>query len=99
MQRIFLEYQIAQEEAFRSFAKLHPSKPAVLLLDCCTLNSKVYVSDEQWQQVLNYPGKPVFTEEQLVNRYDLVIHMVTCALEGHYEWGPGSTRSAPPGHR
>lgn len=90
MQRIFLEYQIAQEEGFKAFGKLHPSKPAVLLLDCCTLNSKVYVSDEQWQQVLKYPGKPPFTEEELCSRYDLIIHMATCAGSGHYEWGPGS---------
>lgn len=90
MQRIFLDYQVHQEEAFRDFAALHPTKPAVLLLDCCTINSKVYTSDEQWEHVLDMPGKPKLTEEQLLNRYDLVIHMVTCALEGHYEWGPGS---------
>merc|ERR1719183_1504163 len=48
MQRIFLEYQMAQEEAFGAFARLHPAKRGVLLLDSCTLNSKVYLSDEQW---------------------------------------------------
>merc|ERR1719145_421583 len=47
MQRIFLDYQIAQEEAFKAFAVLHPRKRAVLLLDSCTLNSKVYVSENQ----------------------------------------------------
>jgi len=90
MQRIFLDFQLEQEEAFKSFAALHPSKPAVLLLDCCTINSKVYLSDEQWEQVLKFPGKPAFTEEELFNRYDLVVHMVTCALHDNYEWGPGS---------
>mmetsp|Transcript_93349 Transcript_93349/g.165996 ORF Transcript_93349/g.165996 Transcript_93349/m.165996 type:complete len:444 (-) Transcript_93349:14-1345(-) len=90
MQRIFLDFQISQEEAFKAFAALHPSKKAVILLDCCTINSKVYVSDEQWAKVLKLPGHVPYTEEVLFGRYDLVVHMVTCALEGHYEWGPGS---------
>jgi len=90
MQRIFLEYQISQEESFKAFAKLHPTKQSILLLDCCTLNSKVYLSDEQWKQVLALPGHSQLTEQQLFTRYDLVIHMVSCAFEGLYEWGPGS---------
>jgi hypothetical protein len=90
MQRIFLEYQVAQEDAFKSFAQLHPTKPAVLLLDCCTLNSKVYIADEQWPAVLQLPGRRQWTEEELFARYDLVIHMVTVAQHGNYEWGPGS---------
>eukprot|EP00931_Biecheleriopsis_adriatica_P007096 TRINITY_DN108410_c0_g1_i1.p1 TRINITY_DN108410_c0_g1~~TRINITY_DN108410_c0_g1_i1.p1 ORF type:complete len:430 (-),score=88.01 TRINITY_DN108410_c0_g1_i1:71-1360(-) len=89
MQRIFLDFQIAQEEAFKSFASLHPTKRPILLLDCCTINSKVYVSDEQWEKVLA-SGEEKWTEEALFARYDLVVHMATCALEGHYEWGPGS---------
>jgi hypothetical protein len=91
MQRIFLEYQIAQEDAFKAFGELHPTKPSVLLLDCCTLNSKVYLSDEQWSQVLTIPGKPTLTEQMLFARYDLVLHLVSCAFEGHYDWGPGSS--------
>jgi len=90
MQRIFLDFQIAQEESFKAFAALHPSKRAVILLDCCTINSKVYVSDEQWAKVLELPGHPPHAEKDLFRRYDLVVHMVTCALESHYEWGPGS---------
>lgn len=91
MQRIFLEYQIAQEDSFKAFANLHPTKRSILLLDCCTLNSKVYLTDEQWQQVLTLPGHAPLTEQQLFARYDLVIHMVSCAFEGVYEWGPGSS--------
>lgn len=90
MQRIFLEYQMAQEDSFKAFAKLHPTKRSILLLDCCTLNSKVYLSDEQWQQVLTLPGHAALTEQQLFARYDLVIHMVSCAFDGLYEYGPGS---------
>jgi len=94
MQRIFLDYQLAQEEAFKAFAALHPTKRAVLLLDCCTLNSRVYVSEDQWKQVLDFPGAKPVNEDELMARYDLVVHMVTCALSSHYEWGPGSNNPA-----
>jgi hypothetical protein len=90
MQRIFLNFQISQEDSFKAFAGLHPTKRAVLLLDCCTINSKVYVSDEQWSKVLGLAGHEPWTEGALFARYDLVVHMMTCAMEGHYEWGPGS---------
>eukprot|EP00933_Yihiella_yeosuensis_P031859 TRINITY_DN25462_c0_g1_i1.p1 TRINITY_DN25462_c0_g1~~TRINITY_DN25462_c0_g1_i1.p1 ORF type:complete len:449 (+),score=60.15 TRINITY_DN25462_c0_g1_i1:154-1500(+) len=91
MQRVFMDFQISQEEYFKTFAELHPTKRAVLLLDCCTINSKVYLSDEQWEKVLAFPGRSPTTEADLFARYDLVVHMKTCALEGDdYEWGPGS---------
>jgi len=48
------------------------------------------LTDEQWKQVLALPGHTQLTEQQLFSRYDLVIHMVSCAFEGLYEWGPGS---------
>eukprot|EP00928_Gymnodinium_smaydae_P095947 TRINITY_DN8356_c0_g1_i1.p1 TRINITY_DN8356_c0_g1~~TRINITY_DN8356_c0_g1_i1.p1 ORF type:complete len:502 (-),score=124.41 TRINITY_DN8356_c0_g1_i1:96-1556(-) len=92
MQRIFMDYQIAQEEAFKAFAALHPRKRAVLLLDCCSMNSKVYLSEEQFQQLMNLEGFPPLQEADLMARYDLVIHMKTVAYSknGGYEWGPGS---------
>eukprot|EP00929_Paragymnodinium_shiwhaense_P089987 TRINITY_DN5021_c0_g1_i1.p1 TRINITY_DN5021_c0_g1~~TRINITY_DN5021_c0_g1_i1.p1 ORF type:complete len:493 (+),score=123.44 TRINITY_DN5021_c0_g1_i1:67-1545(+) len=91
MQRIFLDFQLDQERAFREFAALN-SKPAVLLLDRSTLDSKVFLSDEQFEKVLDHHTKPKLAEDELLKRYDLVIHMVTCAQgnEGKYEWGPGS---------
>jgi len=75
MQRLFLDFQIYQEDAFKEFGALHPRKPCVLLLDRCTLDSKIFVSSEQqWQDVLSMPGKPTVSEADLVARYDLVIH-------------------------
>jgi len=94
MQRIFLDYQLAQEEAFRDFAKIHPTKRGVLLCDCCTLNGRLYLDEEQWKQVLFFPGKPTFTPQQLFDRYDLIIHLVTSAHGYNYEWGPGSNNPA-----
>lgn len=94
MQVIFMDHQIHLEESFKAFSKLHPTKRAVLLLDCCIFNSKVYSSDEVWQQLLNYPGRTPTSDEELMARYDMVVHMTTCATKGHYEYGPGSNNPA-----
>eukprot|EP00927_Polykrikos_kofoidii_P047754 TRINITY_DN42028_c0_g1_i1.p1 TRINITY_DN42028_c0_g1~~TRINITY_DN42028_c0_g1_i1.p1 ORF type:complete len:544 (-),score=83.85 TRINITY_DN42028_c0_g1_i1:454-2028(-) len=87
MQRIFLDYQIHQEDAFKAFAALHSRKRAVILLDGCTLNGKVFSSDEQWKQTLTMPGKEKLSDDDLLQRYDLVVHMMTCAFsqatQGH----------------
>eukprot|EP00928_Gymnodinium_smaydae_P012151 TRINITY_DN14418_c0_g2_i1.p1 TRINITY_DN14418_c0_g2~~TRINITY_DN14418_c0_g2_i1.p1 ORF type:complete len:457 (+),score=105.03 TRINITY_DN14418_c0_g2_i1:69-1439(+) len=90
IQRLFIDFQLSQEEAFTELAQMHPTKRPVLVLDSCTLNPKVYLNDEQWQRALNFPGKAPQTEEALLARYDLIIHMVTSAHGGNYEWGPGS---------
>ena len=46
VQRVFFDYQLAQEASFVEFARLHPLKPAVLLLDRCNLDSKVFLTDD-----------------------------------------------------
>eukprot|EP00450_Noctiluca_scintillans_P006409 CAMPEP_0194493378 /NCGR_PEP_ID=MMETSP0253-20130528/11621_1 /TAXON_ID=2966 /ORGANISM="Noctiluca scintillans" /LENGTH=411 /DNA_ID=CAMNT_0039334361 /DNA_START=57 /DNA_END=1292 /DNA_ORIENTATION=- len=93
MQRIFIDFQVQQEEAFKGFARLHPSKQSVLILDNCAMNSKVFVTDVQWQQVLNLPGSQL-SEADLLLRYDLVIHMCTCASHDMYQYGPSSNNPA-----
>ena len=87
-QRILLDYQLHQEDAFKKMAMLHPTKKrTVMLLDCCTVSGKAYVSDDQWQEVLSYPGKTRLTEKQLLQRYDLIVHLVTSAYqEGCERW-------------
>merc|ERR1711865_120213 len=45
------------------------------------------MGQEIWQKALQ---KNNIEERQLLDRYDLVIHLGTCAKGGDYEWGPGS---------
>ena len=94
MQRIFIDYQLMQEEASIAFAQLRPQKPAILLLDRCTLDSKVFLSHEQWAPMLMMPGKPLISENDLLQRYDVVIHMETCAGHSSYLWGVGANNPA-----
>jgi len=87
LQHIFLRYQMLQEDMFRDFASLN-TKTSVLLLDRATLDQKVFTSEEKiWRAAL---GRSNVTEQQLLERYDMVVHLGTCAKVGEYEWGPGS---------
>jgi hypothetical protein len=71
---------------FQEFAALN-SKPSVLLLDRAALDQRAHTSEDVWQGALR---KNNTTERQLLDRYDLVVHLGTCAKVGEYEWGPGS---------
>ena len=42
----------------------------------------MYLSDEQWEEVLRFQGKPALDEEQLLSRYDLAIHMALSCFYG-----------------
>lgn len=86
LQNIFLAYQVMQEDMFLDFADLN-AKPSVLLLDRAALDQKAHTSDSIWQEALR---KNHTTEAKLLDRYDLVVHLGTCAKVGDYEWGPGS---------
>jgi len=82
VQRMLLDYQLHQEDGFRLLASLHPDKKrSVILLDACAMSGKVYVSAEQWKEVLAFPGKQSFTDDELFRRYNLVVHLVTSAYE------------------
>jgi len=87
MQHIFCRYQIMQEDMFRSFASLN-DKNAVILVDRGVMDQKVFASSEKMFESALARNK--LTEEQVLSRYDLVIHLGTTALVGEYQWGPGS---------
>jgi len=87
LQDVFLRYQMMQESMFKDFAALN-SKPSVLLFDRAVMDQKVFTSSEKiWYDALK---KNDVTERDLLDRYDMVIHLTTCAKVGDYEWGPGS---------
>ena len=68
-------------------------QPCVLLLDRGALDGRVFCSDTEWASVLRSLESD---DEQLLARYDLVVHMRTAAFMGgnHYQWGKGSNNEA-----
>ena len=74
-------------------------KKAVLILDRGAMDGKLFCTDVEWRQVLK---DTAFTDQDLLNRYDLCVHLTSCAagldtsthdrkfIETHYEYGVGS---------
>lgn len=93
MQEMFLKFQVANEETLSRFAELRPERPHLLLLDRGCLDGKLFCTEQEWAQVLEGAG---VSEDALLERYDLVVHMTTVAarFEGLYDYGPGSSNPA-----
>lgn len=90
-QSVLLAAQRAQEAQLRRLAALRAG-PTILLLDRGTVDGRAFTSDAQWAAVLKRAG---VTEADLLESYDLVVHLVSPAAEpGYvhlYKHGPGST--------
>jgi len=93
LQQLFLKHQMQNEELMGSFAELRPGKPHLVLHDRGCLDGRLFCTPEQWEEVLQGAGA---TEDALLKRYDLVIHMTTVAagMERLYDYGLGSTNPA-----
>lgn len=93
LQRLFLQFQLAQEETYRRLSELRPGKAHVILHDRGCLDGRLVCSARQWSQVLDGVG---LEADQLLQRYDVVIHLTTVAsgMEHLYEFGPGSSNPA-----
>ena len=79
-QRLLLQFQLDHENAFLTLASLHPTKhQTIMLLDNCTLGGKAYVSEVEWAAILAAPARPPIREEDLWDRYNLLVHLTTSA--------------------
>lgn len=78
-----MQIQMALEDAFISMAETITDRPTLVICDRGMLDITVYMGDEIWEEIscdLN------LTKEQLLARYDGVIHLVTAAdgAEAYY---------------
>ena len=71
-----LKAQIAFEDAFRAVAEASDG-PSVVLVDRGVMDTKAFVSEEAWDEMLSVHG---WDEEQFIRRYDSVIHLVSTAI-------------------
>lgn len=81
-QKIIMQYQLQKEEIYDKVLEQYTSDNVVIIYDRGLLDNKAYINDEEFQEVLNYisynKGKKI-CEEDLIDRYDMVIHLVTAA--------------------
>lgn len=94
-QRCQVRMQLAKEDVFAQAAQLIPAERTLIVCDRGALDTKCYVTDEQYTDVLAELG----LEEEAVRRsYDAVFFLVTAAngAEEHYSLANNSTRVEPP---
>jgi len=75
-QSAILDLQMCLERNFLSIAEKCGQK-AVLLMDRGALDAKGYTPSHLWDKVLSACG---LNEDELLNRYDMVVHLVTTAI-------------------
>jgi len=81
---------MATEEAYIDLARLRGhAKGTVVLCDRGAVDGKTFIPLDQWELLLK---EAETSDQQLLARYEVVVHMVTAAVGAgaHYEFGPGS---------
>lgn len=90
-QKSLMKLQIGLEDVFLDIAQMIENQPVVILIDRGLLDGSAYVTEAQWQALMDDLGfnKVMLTEM----RYDAVIHMVTAA-DGVPQFYDGLTNEA-----
>lgn len=93
-QRMVIDLQLKLESYAEDLAK-KSSKPTIILCDRGIMDDKAYVTKEQFIELLKERN---LTQFEVMNFYDLVIHLVTAALgkEEFYTLDNNAARSESP---
>ncbi len=75
-QKIQMTLQLTKEELFDRAAKGMGKEKMIILCDRGALDNRAYMNEQEYEEVLAHVGK---TEEELLARYDGVIHLMTAA--------------------
>lgn len=76
-QRLILTYQLNKERTYEEAIKLLPNNAkCVLIYDRGIMDNKAYITNQEFKTIITELG---LEEIELLDRYDLVIHLVTAA--------------------
>ncbi len=75
-QKVQMALQLEKERLFEQAARTMRAEKILIVCDRGALDNKAYMNDEEFAEVLAFVGK---TEQELLERYDAVFHMVTAA--------------------
>lgn len=86
-QKLILEYQYQKEEIYNNALNFINDKDIVIIYDRALLDNKAYIGDLDFNELLYELsikfGKRI-DESSILNRYDMVIHLVTSAGKKGY---------------
>lgn len=79
--------QLHKEKLALAAAKLVPEDKVLIIYDRAVLDDKAYITDEQFKTTLAHFGK---TEEDVMQGYDAVLHLVSCAKGAEFAYNFGN---------
>ena len=90
-QKFILNYQLEKEKIYDMVAQ-EWNKPCVIIYDRGLLDNKAYITDEEFTSLLKQYG---YQELDFLDRYDMVIHLVSAAdgAEKYYTLANNESRS------
>lgn len=75
-QRLIVDYQLSKERAYEKAAAFNTSDKNVIIFDRGVIDNKAYINQEIFDSIIADLG---FSEIDLMDNYDLVLHLVTAA--------------------
>lgn len=92
-QRLILKEQLAKEDIILEGASAIPNDNVIILFDRGALDNRAYLEDWEFDELMEEAG---VTEEELLNRYDIVIHLVSTAIDKEECYENNEERKEPP---
>ena len=92
-QRLILKGQLRKEELCLDGTECIPNENIVVLFDRGALDNRAYLEDEEFDELMLEAG---VTEEELLERYDIVIHFVSTAVDKESCYVNSKERIEPP---
>ena len=81
-QKIIMLYQYRKEEIYNKVAEQYKNNKVIIIYDRGLMDNKSYINNKEFKEVLTYLSNELgkeLTEEDNLERYDLVLHLVTAA--------------------
>ena len=87
------EDQLHKERLALKGAEMVPEENVLIVYDRALFDNKAYITDEQFRLTLAHFG---LTEEEVLCRYDAVLHMVSCAKGAEFAYNFGNVARYEP---
>ena len=86
-QYFVIDDQLHKEKLALKAAETVPEENILIIYDRAVFDDKAYISDEDFVKTLAYFGK---TEDELLEGYDAVLHLVSCAKGAEFAYNFGN---------
>lgn len=86
-QKLIILYQYQKEELFNKVLKMYQEEDVIIIYDRGIMDNKAYIPDNEFDTLLDYLSGEIgvnIDEQNILSRYDMVIHLVTSAGKRGY---------------